>query len=111
MLRVIRLTRVVRVLKASKTMRGLTLTLTLTLALTLTLTLSPNPRPSPSPNPNPNPSHSPNQAMAAGSEDASGMGNYEQLGTYAVEEEHATIRDDAAANVAARGAVTVYPYP
>jgi len=41
--------------------------------------------------------------MAAGSEDASGMGNYEQLGTYAMEEEHATIRDDAAANVAARG--------
>ena len=48
-------------------------------------------------------------AMAAGSKDASGMGNYEQLGTYAVAEEHAAIRADAAAAVAARGAAAVYP--
>eukprot|EP00964_Phaeocystis_antarctica_P055348 scaffold32562_cov42-Phaeocystis_antarctica.AAC.1 len=47
--------------------------------------------------------------MAAGSKDASGMGNYEQLGTYAVAEEHAAIRADAAAAVAARGAAAVYP--
>ena len=49
-------------------------------------------------------------SMAAGAQDASGMDNYEQLHVYAVEEDYAKIRADAAAAVAAHGgAAAVYP--
>ena len=47
--------------------------------------------------------------MAAADTDPSGMGNYEQLGSYAAAADHAAIRADAAAAVAARGAAAIYP--
>ena len=48
-------------------------------------------------------------AMAARASDASGMGNYEQLSSYAVADDHARIRADAAEAVAARGVGHTYP--
>jgi len=50
-------------------------------------------------------------AMAAGSEDTLGMGNYEQLSSYAVPSDHLAIRTDAAAAVAAHGTAAIYPRP
>jgi len=47
--------------------------------------------------------------MAAGSQDASGMENYEQIHFYATEDDYASVHADGAAAVARLGEAVVYP--